>query len=319
MLVVHKRSRPSEVNVLDTRTIYGMVTFPSVRQEQFRVTFGKDNDESPPSSSAAADTENVYKIRLEGRTSKKQWEASVGSAEPTINCIAKEAVIHALTVTDGSTITTSTTQEGKDSTTRIDFLNSSTDEATISLAVPFFGSTIAFQFKARSIPLQDVDVLRAQVIDAQEEILALKEAIKSIQAAPPPQFMTLNGSGSVEGGGRAVKWTKVVHNTAQDIFAVATNAKSVTVLQPGIYHIHVRRGVTEHDKDFSIQLNGKSVITQSSPIPIIATNNDAFQSALSLRETLTLQAQDSLRVVSTSSSSTVIQNTGNVFSVLKLA
>lgn len=123
----------------------------------------------------------------------------------------------------------------------------------------------------------------------------------------------------MEGGGRAVKWTKVVHNTAPDIFAVATNAKSVTVLQPGIYHIHVRRGVTEHDKEFSIQLNGKSVITQS---PIIATNNDAFQSALSLRETLTLQAQDSLRVVSTSSSSTVIQNTvgtGNVFSVLKLA
>ena len=187
------------------------------------------------------------------------------------------------------------------------------------MAVPFFGSTIALQFKAKSIPLQDVDVLRAQVIDAQEEILSLKEAIKSIQATPPPpQFITLNGSGSVEGGGRAVKWTKVVHNTAPDIFAVAANAKSVTVLQPGIYHIHIRRGVTEPDKEFSIQLNGKSVITAQSPI-IAATNDNAFQSALSLRETLTLQAQDSLRVVATTSSSNVILNTGNVFSVLKLA
>ena len=97
----HKRSRPAQdvdhVQVRstnNTRAIYSKVSFPSVREEQFRVTFGKDTEES----SLTAHADNMLKIHLEGRKTKRQWEASVGSAERTINCIAKEAVIQALTV-----------------------------------------------------------------------------------------------------------------------------------------------------------------------------------------------------------------------------
>ena len=162
-----------------------------------------------------------------------------------------------------------------------------------------------------------MDVLRAQLIDAQEEIDALKEAVKSIQAAPPAQFISLKGNNTVSvEGGRAVKWTTVAHNTAPDIFALAANAKSVMVLQPGTYHIQVRRGEAEHEREFSLQLNGARV----AQLPITATTNDALQSALLLRETLTLQAHDTLRVVVISNASSSITNPGiaNTFSVLKV-
>ena len=65
----------------------------------------------------------------------------------------------------------------------IDFINYGAEDAYIALKISIFGSVVGFEFKATPIPLEDVDVLRAQLIDAQEEIITLKGSMETFRKA----------------------------------------------------------------------------------------------------------------------------------------
>ena len=61
------------------------VKFGSVAYEKFRVHLNEE-------------VEGIFKYHLEARTSKKQWEGSLGKDVKVINGIPKEAVFKALKV-----------------------------------------------------------------------------------------------------------------------------------------------------------------------------------------------------------------------------
>ena len=57
----------------------------------------------------------------------------------------------------------------------IDFMNYGAEDAYLALSISVFGSPVGFEFKLKENELKDVDVLRAQLVDAQEELLLLKK------------------------------------------------------------------------------------------------------------------------------------------------
>jgi hypothetical protein len=68
------------------REVYGFVKFDSVAHEKFRVHLNEE-------------VEGVLDYHIEARTSKKQWEGSIGKDGKVVNGIPKEAVFKALKVT----------------------------------------------------------------------------------------------------------------------------------------------------------------------------------------------------------------------------
>lgn len=67
------------------REVFSVVGFQSVGHEKFRVHLNEE-------------VRGVLNYHLEARTSKKQWEGSIGKDEKAINGIPKEAVFNALKV-----------------------------------------------------------------------------------------------------------------------------------------------------------------------------------------------------------------------------
>jgi len=62
--------------------LFPAVDFPSVPDEKFRVQCTSDS--------------GIFKLHLEARNSKQQWETVIGSNEDKINGIPKEVVAHAV-------------------------------------------------------------------------------------------------------------------------------------------------------------------------------------------------------------------------------
>ncbi len=77
-------------------------------------------------------------------------------------------------------------------------------------------------------------MLRAQVIDGQEEIEALKNKLAV-------QFISVR----VNANGQIIAWPVDVHNSSNEVFAKNDNHQKIIVKVPGVYQIYVRIGTGE--------------------------------------------------------------------------
>ena len=159
------------------------------------------------------------------------------------------------------------------------------------------------------IPLQEIDVLRAQLVDALEEIAALKEkaAAPTVLAVP---CISLRSTANVGNGG-ILNWPTVVHNSSPKVFQAATT--TITVLQAGVYQIHVRLGVINTTNGYAtfLQVNGANVAQA------FLSDGHGYQNTEQLTETLVLKANDRLTVMNQCSGNNFINTLNTVFTVLK--
>ena len=77
-------------------------------------------------------------------------------------------------------------------------------------------------------------MLRAQVIDGQEEIEALKNKLAV-------QFISVRANAN----GQIIAWPVDVHNSSNEVFAKNDKNQKIIVKVPGVYQIHVRIGTGE--------------------------------------------------------------------------
>jgi hypothetical protein len=74
-----------KIKIMHIREVFGFVSFESLPLEKFRVHLNEE-------------VGGILDYHLEARTSKKQWEGSIGRDVQVINGIPKEAVFKALKV-----------------------------------------------------------------------------------------------------------------------------------------------------------------------------------------------------------------------------
>ena len=210
-------------------------------------------------------------------------------------------------------------------------MNYGAEDAYLALSISVFGSPVGFEFKLKEIQLKDVDVLRAQLVDAQEEILLLKEKIDTLQetvertselkeriasleTAQGGQFVSLRTTDISTVIGVPISWVTVVNNDSHALLSIAADFRSITVNQPGVYQVHVRLGISNrtNGQAFFLQLN-RSTVAQS-----MHADANGYQNTVQITETMTLKADDSLQVT-TSAASVIIPLLNSVFTVLKLA
>eukprot|EP01035_Chromulina_nebulosa_P024352 gene24352-31692_t len=295
------------------RELFNSVVFKSITHENFRVHLDEEK-------------KGVLTVHIEARNSKKQWRFCIGEEGASINGIPTDGIFRALK----DALRTASLEDKIETDTAIDFMNYDEEDAYIALKISIFGSTIGFEFKVEVIPLRDADVLRAQLVDAQEDILTLKATIGNIRKAQkeigPLQkriealevstaghFISLQVKGNVATIG-IVKWPTVVHHeTSTKIFSVAKDNNSITVNQPGVYQIHIRLGITNAVNGYatSLQLNGVTV-AQS-----MYADAYGYQNTVQITETMTLKAKDTLQV--TSNVAAIVTALNSAFMVLKLA
>ena len=180
----------------------------------------------------------------------------------------------------------------------VDFANFGKEKEHLELKILVFETWIGFDLPVHTISLQEVDVLRAQVIDAQEEIEALKNPFK---------FISLRENSNTETSG-TIEWPVLVHNSCETVFVLDASNGIITVKEPGVYQIHVRIGVANNNGNvYPIFLCRNKL----SIVPALFGDKNFVQ----ITEILDLNANDILSVQSHQLYSQNIQNC--VFSVLK--
>ena len=194
----------------------------------------------------------------------------------------------------------------------VDFVNVGKENEHLALRILVFETWIGFELPVKNILVKEVDVLRAQVIDAQEEITALKNK----QAV---QFISVRINANTITIGQTIAWPVVAHNSCDALFAVDETSQNIIVKLPGVYQIHLRIGVTTNSTNVygtsSLQLNGKTIAGA-----MFSVANSSQSSTAQITEILVLSANDRLSVASQVSHGTILTAGGNcVFSVLKYA
>eukprot|EP01036_Dinobryon_divergens_P032405 gene32405-41986_t len=306
----------------EERVVFSSVTFKSIPREKFRVHLKEDEKE-------------ILKINIESRNSKTQWQSSAGSEETsTINGIPKGGVFHALRdafrTADRSNVEDLITVKSEAGAV-IDFKNYGAEDAYLALSISVFGSPVGFEFKLKEIELKDVDILRAQLVDAQEELLLLKRTLETLQEtvektselkvriaslenAQGGKYVSLRSTDIATAIASALSWPTVVSNDFPAFLSVAADFRSISVNQPGVYQVHVRLGITNRNNGQAIylQVNG-SIVAQS-----LHADASGYQTTVQITETMVLQAKDSLQVTS-SGRFTIVTALSSVFTVLRLA
>jgi len=110
----------------------------------------------------------------------------------------------------------------------VDFVDLGRENEYLALKILVFETWIGFELPVKSISLKEVDVLRAQVIDGQEKIEALKNKLAV-------QFISVR----VNANGQIIAWPVDVHNSSNEVFAKNDNHQKVIVKVPGVYQIHM--------------------------------------------------------------------------------
>jgi len=193
----------------------------------------------------------------------------------------------------------------------IDFVNVGKENEYLALRILVFETWIGFELPVKNILVKEVDVLRAQVIDAQEEITALKnkQAVQFIS-------VRINANTTI---GQTIVWPVVAHNSCDALFAVDETSQNIIVKLPGVYQIHLRIGVTTNFTNVygtsSLKLNGKPIAGA-----MFSVASSSQSSTAQITEILVLSANDRLSVASQVSHGTILTAGENcVFSVLKYA
>ena len=196
----------------------------------------------------------------------------------------------------------------------MDLLNFGAESEYLALKILVFGTWIGFELPIKSISLQEVDLLRAQVIDAQEEIETLKTMLADASSRQQVQFISVRANANAGDGG-ILAWPVLVHNSSADVFALDGGKNRITVKVSGIYQIHVRIGIINTTNGYAtyLQLNG-SAIAQA-----YYTDAHGYQNTVQIAEILVLKVNDTLGVMSNCSYNNMLATNNCVFTVMKFA
>ena len=184
----------------------------------------------------------------------------------------------------------------------MDFVDLGRENEYLALKILVFETWIGFELPVKSISLKEVDVLRAQVIDGQEEIEALKNKLAV-------QFISVRANAN----GQIIAWPVDVHNSSNEVFAKNDNHQKIIVKVPGVYQIHVRIGLTNTENGYAtyLRLNDKDVAHA------LCSDANGHQKTVQITEILVLNANDNLSVRCKTNSQTILSVQNTVFSVVK--
>ena len=226
------------------------------------------------------------------------------------------------------------------------------EDAYLALGITVYGSTVLFEFKTEEILLHDVDVLRTQIEDVQEDILEMKMTLEDIEKtqvdinpleervkallldAPHTtrgQFISLRAidDNSVYVNGY-VQWSIVAYNTTPEMFSlgrrtatttmsVLADTSSITVKQAGVYQVHVRFELAKNsnfEDGYATYLNlNEEYVAQA----LSCDDHGDGELVVQITETLALKANDYLQVLNDNGAFSSTTTLNSIFTVLKLA
>ena len=205
---------------------------------------------------------------------------------------------------------------------KIDFLivngdKEDVEKSDISLDFVLFGGIwMNFTFKLQAIEVLPFDILRAQLMDAQEEIASLKENItelKSVKKKCDSAVISLRAAAAPASGG-IVAWPTVTTNTSTSVFAVSADKTTITVLQAGIYQVYFRLGIrnTTNGQAAYLRINGANVAQAYYSDP------NAYYNTVQLTEVLSLN-QNSVLSVSPNFTHSLDVGLNSCFTIVKMA
>lgn len=165
----------------------------------------------------------------------------------------------------------------------VDIESGDGDSITLYLDIPFFGTMVTYTFGMQPVEREEVDILKAQLHDAQEEITILGIEVAELKRCKALQPVLISLRSSTEcTEGQFVAWDTHEHNTDEGVFRRSEDTKTITVLQGGFFQVSVRltdssRGT--HRKT-SLFINGGEVaachIGEANGYNKSATINDVF-------------------------------------------
>lgn len=190
----------------------------------------------------------------------------------------------------------------------MDFVNFGKEKEYLALKILVFETWIGFELPLHIISLQEVDVLRAQVIDAQEEIEALKKSKQQFS------FISVRANTNAGNGG-IIAWPVLVHNSCEAVFVMGERNEKIIVKESGVYQIHMRIGIINNANGYATFLHlNDTAIAQA-----VCSDGSQHQNTVQITEILVLNANDNLSVMSQVNVQNVINAKNCVFSVLKFA
>jgi hypothetical protein len=141
---------------------------------------------------------------------------------------------------------------------------------------------------------QENDVLRENNLVLHKDNVALKNDVAVLKTQISPQLISLRQS-TICGDGDFCTWGKVVVNTAESLFQLSSNMKTITVNTSGIYRVTARvPGPSEKGSEWSyidLQING---ITMADGYSASASSKGYVSTCLT--EVLDIVAADQLSV-----------------------
>jgi hypothetical protein len=146
-------------------------------------------------------------------------------------------------------------QEDKDDP-KIDLIINKNEEVILSLTLSMCGGMWKPQYHVTFAPveLEKIDILEAQLRDAQEEIRQLKSASRTLI------FMKLR-SQTACALNQAVQWNYPEQLLQATHFALSEDCRKVTILQPGCYRVSIRLGQQNSSggQALKLRVNGEDV------------------------------------------------------------
>jgi hypothetical protein len=283
---------------------FNPITFPSLGPDVFRVT--------------VKSVDNVVLLWLECKKTKQQWQATVkdisdtgpagpvGLPEEVVYQSMKRAFELAMVSDEKCTI-------DRDDPV-VDFVLED-GEATLVLTLSLMKGIWKPEFNFAMLPigLDKIDVLEAQLRDAQDEIESMRAQLRDIDKSSSSAFICLS-SALACAFGQIVVWNqnKTVREIPATHFCLSTDMKQVVIKKAGVYQVHVRLAGTNNANTahLGLQLNGAEFAqcTQSSA--------DSHQNTPQITELMELNVADVLQVRCGANSNSLTVAFANRFSIV---
>ena len=179
-----------------------------------------------------------------------------------------------------------------------------------------------YVFSLLPVGLDKVDVLDSKQRDLEEEVIQLRKQVAELTAnievakaegrRPPVLSLT---SVTTTGCGEKVVWGGITPRIVTDShFQVSANNVQVTILQPGLYQVHVRLGGTNaaNSQSLGLQRNGVDIAI------CIQSDANNYQNTAQLFEILELAINDVLQVRCGANNSSLANENSSRFSIVYL-
>ena len=198
----------------------------------------------------------------------------------------------------------------------IDIEVGDTGQLYLYLDIPLAGIPITYSFEMLPVARESVDVLESLLHDAQDEITALTEQVRQLEATKTksqPVLISLRSS-TASSYNDYVTWNLEEHNTDTECFERAANQQSVTVKKRGFYQISVR--LTDNSS------NGNSYtavyINGAAPAHAYCGQNTGYLNSITINDIFLLEANAVVQIFNSSNANTCASGPASIFTILKL-